>query len=300
MKNKSILLSVCLFVLFAFTVKATENGGGAYPNGAEGFMTGIVPPPPGLYMIDYTMYYGANDFMDGNGSSIDAPFDLTAWGNIPRIINVTDKRLFGAQWAQHIFIPILYLDVTTPGGNDDNFGLGDIIVDPFILAWHTKNLHWAVGMDTYIPLGAYDKNEIANLGRNYWTFEPVAALTYLSDSGYEASAKIMYDINTRNNATDYKSGDEFHFDYALAKKVGNYAVGIGGYYYKQVTGDDGTVMTPAGAVDAGDNKGQTIAAGPQISYQHKGMSFVLKYQQEFETENKFEGGKVWFKFITAL
>lgn len=300
MKIKSTLLISCLSFLTAISAIATENGGGAYPNGAEGFMTGLVPPPSGLYMIDYTLYYTADDFMDNSGDKIDAPFDLTLFGNIPRIINVTDKKLFNAQWVQHIFIPLLYLDVTTPGGSDDNVGLGDIIIDPFILAWHTKNLHWAVGVDTYVPVGAYNKNDIANLGRNYWTFEPVAAITYLSDNGYEASIKAMYDFNTRNNATDYRSGDEFHFDYTLAKRIKNYNIGIGGYYYQQITGDDGTVMTPAGAVDAGDNKGRTIAVGPQLAYQHKGMSFILKYQHEFDTENKFEGDKIWFKFVTAL
>ncbi len=300
MKFKSIVLALGICAVCTVAVKATENGGGAYPNGAEGFLTGLVPPPPGIYLVDYSMFYTANDFMDNNGDKVNAPFDLEVWGNIPRIINVTDKHLFGGQWAQHIFIPVLYLDVTTPGGSDDQAGLGDIIIDPFILAWHTKNLHWALGVDTYVPVGAYDKNDIANLGRNYWTFEPVAALTYLSDNGYEASIKLMYDFNTKNHSTDYQSGDEFHFDYTLGKKINNYNIGIGGYYYKQITGDDGTVLTPAGPVDAGDNKGQTIAVGPQVAYQYKGVSFILKYQHEFETENKFEGDKFWLKIVAAL
>ena len=300
MKSRTLLIASCLFALLTSSAMATENGGGAYPNGAEGFMTGLVPPPPGMYLIDYSLYYGASDFMDANGDEINAPFDLTVWGNIVRLINVTDKRIFGGQWVQHAFFPVLYLDVTTPGGSDHSFGIGDVIVDPFILAWHTKHLHWAVGLDTYIPVGKYYKGDLANLGRNYWTFEPVAAMTYLSDGGFDASLKVMYDINTRNDDTDYKSGDEFHFDWALGKRLGKCVLGVGGYYYKQVTGDDGTVMTPAGPVDAGDNKGQTIAIGPQIACQYKGISLVLKYQREFESENKFEGDKVWFKLITAL
>jgi hypothetical protein len=60
-----------------------------------------------------------------------------------------------------------------------------------------------------------------NPGAGYWSIEPLVALTYLSDDGYEASAKLMYNIKSENDDTDYESGDEFHMDYTLAKHSGN-------------------------------------------------------------------------------
>lgn len=210
------------------------------------------------------------------------------------MIRVTDKEVLGGSWAQHIFVPILYVDVSTPGGSDDAFGLGDVIVDPIVIGWHRGPWHWAAGLDVYLPVGDYDRDDLANTGRNYWTFEPVLACTYLNDEGCEVSAKFMYDINTENDDTDYESGDEFHFDYAVGKKMGDWTLGIGGFYYTQTTDDEG-VGAPAGG-----NQGEQFAWGPQISYQHKGMSFVLKYQQETQTENKPEGERVWLKFITRL
>ena len=110
----------------------------------------------------------------------------------------------------------------------------------------------------------------------------------------------MYDINTENDDTDYQSGDELHVDYTVAQHLGDWTVGVGGFYYQQTTSDDGMTMTPGGLADAGSNRGYQIAAGPQVGYNHQGLMFALKYQQEFETENKPEGSRVWFKFVLGF
>ena len=68
----------------------------------------------------------------------------------------------------HAFLPIVYEDVTAAGSSDNRWGLGDIIIDPFILGWHFPNFHVTTGLDIYLPTGTYDKNRQANAGRNYW------------------------------------------------------------------------------------------------------------------------------------
>lgn len=289
-----LLLFVSLFVATTGgNVFATEGGGGAYPNGAEDFMAGAVPPP-GTYFLDYLTYYKADKFKDGSGNS--SPFDLKATVNVFRLLHVTNYKILGGFWGMHIFVPIANVDVTVPGRSQSKTGLGDIIVDPFILSWHWKNFHLVTGLDIYIPTGEYDKNNLANLGRNYWTFEPLVGFTFLSDSGFEVSSKFMYDFNTKNDDTEYKSGQEFHFDYTIAQKFGNFSVGLGGYYYKQMTNDklNGVKVDPDGF------KGQVFAFGPQVKYDYKNMSFILKYQTETSVENRPEGDKFWFKFVYAF
>ena len=56
-----VLVISSLFVLTSVNVYATEGGGGAYPNGAEDFMSGAIPPP-GFYFINYFLYYHADEF----------------------------------------------------------------------------------------------------------------------------------------------------------------------------------------------------------------------------------------------
>ena len=84
-----IVLSLC--VLKATDVSATENGGSAYPNGVEDFMSGALPPP-GTYFIDYISYYHANDFKDSNGDTLIPDFDLKVTANTFRFVHVTNKN----------------------------------------------------------------------------------------------------------------------------------------------------------------------------------------------------------------
>jgi hypothetical protein len=289
----------CFLLVFIFLsyvgiskVYATEGGGGAYPHGAEDFMSGAVPPP-GTYFLNYLNYYSANKFRDGKGDSAVPNFDLKVTANVFRFLHVTKTQILGGYWGFHVFLPVVNVDVTLPVGSQSKTGIGDIIVDPFILSWHSKNWHFATGLDIYIPTGDFDRNRLANVGRNYWTFEPIFAFTYLSDNGFEVSSKFMYDFNTKNTDTNYRSGQEFHFDYTVGKKFDNISLGVGGYYYKQITDDklNGQKVMPDG------NKGQAFAIGPQLKYDHKNMSFILKYQKEMSVENRPDGDKFWFKFV---
>jgi len=298
-----MLAAACLAAVSGTTAYATEGGGGAYPNGAEDFMSGAVPPP-GNYFINYFDYYSADKFADKDGNSAIPGFKLKVTADVLRFIHITDKQILGGYWGFHAFVPLMNVDVktSTPLGNDSKSGLGDIIVDPFILSWHGKNWHAATGIDIYIPTGSYNKNDLANLGRNYWTFEPIIAGTFLTDNGCEASAKLMYDINTRNNdaslmaqgAKKYLSGQEFHLDYTLAKKISDFNLGLTGYYYQQVTKDE------ADGVKLNGSKGRVVAFGPAVKYDYKNMAFSLKYQFETLAENRPEGNNLWLKFVYAF
>lgn len=294
---RKIVLSALLLISVAGVANATEGGGSAYHNGAEDFMSGAVPPP-GNYYINYFNYYAADKFKGNSGGTIDG-FDLKVAANVSRFIHVTGKQFLGGNWAQHAFIPLVYMDVKldppiAPFKMEDSRGsLGDIIVDPFILAWHGTNWHAVSGIDIYMPTGNYDKNRLANAGRNYWTFEPVVAATFLPGAGFDISAKLMYDFNTENNATDYQSGQEFHADLAVGKKMGDLTAGLAGYYYQQVTEDEADG-------DRIDNKGRVIGLGPALKYDYKNMSFTLKYMLETEAKNRPEGDNLWFKFLYAF
>jgi hypothetical protein len=293
-KFLGLAVAVLLAAGLCGVVCATEGGGGAYPNGAEDFMSGALPPP-GRYFIDYLLYYTADELMDHHGDELPVDLDLQVLANVFRFVNVTKTQVFGASWAQHIFVPVMRADLEIMGMDDDVTGLGDIIVDPFILGWHGKNWHCTAGVDVYMPTGKYDEDDLVNVGRNCWTIEPVAAFTAMLPGNLEASAKFMYDINMENPDTDYKSGDEFHFDYTVGMRVQPaLAVGVGGFYYQQVGEDelDGEELE--------DREGKVWAWGPQMAYSVKNMNFVLKYQMEQDAENRPEGEQFWLKFIMGL
>lgn len=311
LKRHFILMFLLLSVVMLFVTTttndafATEGGGNAYPNGAEDFWCGLIPPP-GFYFINYFLYYHADDFNNKHGDNVDEDFDLDVIANTFRFIKITNHKILGANWGVHMFVPIVYQDVTPPftGRNDTQTGVGDIIVDPLILSWHfSKNFHLAAGIDIFMPTGRYDADDLANTSRNYWTFEPIVAFTYMTDFGLEVSSKFMYDINTNNPDTDYRSGQEFHFDYAVGYKVSDWTVGAAGYYYKQITNDkiNGEKVTFPDALGFEDGfKGQAIAVGPAVKYGCKNISFTLKYLWDTEVEHRPEGQSLWFKLVYAF
>lgn len=292
---KSSFLVLILIIFMCCTIAyATEGGGGAYGNGAEGSMSGALPPP-GFYMQSYTNFYRADSLKGDDGQTVldEDDFKVITAAQVFRLIAVTKKKILGGNLGFYTLIPLAMVDVKTPAGSQTKTGLADITLAPFI-SWHKNNFHWATAVDCVLPTGAYDKNDIANLGRNYYTIEPLVAVTYLSDNGIELSAKFMYDFNLENNDTDYQSGNEFHVDYFVGAHVKKWTFGAVGYYYKQVTDDKQNGQDV-------DYKGQAMAIGPLFSYSYSPAHFItVKYQKEFEVENRPSGEKIWIKALFAF
>ena len=157
------ILGLIMMAMLCRPPAVPAGGSGAYPNGADDFMAGLVPPP-GTYLMLYSNYYSADRYKDDNGDDYDAgplaDVDVSVWANVLRLVHVTDIRILGANWAVQTLIPVLDMDfefgAPFHGLGDSKFGLGDIIVDPLLLAWHWKHFHWAAGLDIFLPTGSYD------------------------------------------------------------------------------------------------------------------------------------------------
>lgn len=289
---KHILTTVITMTAVAAPAYASETGGSAYPNGAES--VGVAQlPPPGTYLLSYTNYYTAERLNDGKGDSAVPDFSVDAFANTARVVHVTGTKILGATVAMQVLVPVVDLKVSAAGARQHRFGVGDVIVNPLILGWRKGNWNFVAAMDTFVPTGRYKHTDLANIGRNYWTFEPVAAVTYVSPKGGpEFSFKLMYDFNTKNKATNYQSGQEFHTDGTLAYSIGKLTIGATGYYYKQTTDDrqNGLRVGPDG------NRGEAIAAGPLVRYVIGGkVPIIAQWQHEFHAENRPQGDKLWLR-----
>jgi len=290
MKKLSTMYLILVLVGIAFNIHAKEAGD-QYPNGAETFMAGALPPP-GTYFINYAGYYSGT-LHDGNGNEINA-VKVGALFNTLRIVHVTDIKIFGGNYLVHALIPLINQNIEVAGNDNKKTGTGDITINPFAIAWHWPEFHMVSGLDINLPTGTYNQNTpFENIGQNYYTLEPLVAGTYINSDGWEISAKLMYSIHSENDDTKYQSGDEFHMDYGVNKHNGPWSYGIGGYYLKQL-GNDKQNNVSVG------KKGKVFAVGPQANYTHNGMQFIFKWQNESSVENRFGGDIVWFKFITRI
>lgn len=294
------LSAVLLAAMLATGVVQAKEGGDQYPNGAENWLAGAVPPP-GNYFINY---FGnvSGTLRDGNGDKVSPggrDIKLNATFDALRFVKVTETKIGDANYGWAAILPIVHLSIETPGGKDSRTGIGDATITPLILSWHSPELHTAVGLDINLPTGSFDRNDPPgkNIGANYYSVEPVFGVTYLNKDGWEVSGKFMYNWKTKNKDTEYESGDEFHMDYLVGKHIGPWAVGVSGYYLKQVSDDKQNGVT----VGTDGNRGQVAAFGPSVKYENAGhQHFIFQWQHETSAENRFQGDKVWFKFITGL
>jgi len=85
--------------------------------------------------------------------------------------------------------------------------------------------------------------------------------------GTEATIFAGFDVNTKNEDTDYQSGASFHLDGTVAQHLplfGGFAgAGAEGFVYEQISADTGSGAT------LGSFEGHTYGVGPVVSYAHK-------------------------------
>ena len=322
MMGRRMMIFCLTAVLLGFTGQAIAGGGQNYPNGSEAFLAGAVPPP-GFYFLDYAFYYSTDTMKDDNGDDIEAFDNASVWANVFRFLWITDKQILGGNYGMHAFLPILGkdLDFNGPVGPEasrsyDDTSVPYIIISPCILAWHLQQgkLHLVTSLvDMYIPTGQDDGN-MASVGTNFWTFEPVFGVTYMLDN-WAFSAKFMYDFNTSQDnyptvygfEVDRDPGQEFHFDYSTSYAITPaFRIGVSGYYYTQTTDDsydlNDSIPAPVQGLLQADERAHSrvFAMGPGIWYNHKNMFFSLRNQWEMAARNKTEGFNLWGKFIYAF
>lgn len=318
-----VLPALMALAVWLMPLSVFAGGGQAYPNGAEAFMPGAAPPP-GLTMINYFFWGHGENWKDDDGNTMKVGGKkllnrVDAVGDLIRLIWISKFQLLGGNYGQHFFAGLLYTgsNFNMPVGTMSkesyyDFNSPYFIYSPFLLTWHLMQgqLHIATSMcDIYFPFDNEDEDNPTSVGRNFWTFEPVLAVTYMPTPAWEFSTKFMYDINTRQNdyvspldvTADRTPGQEFHMDFNVSYMViDNLRVGINGYYYQQVTDDDFGGVPSGWESEFDKMEGQhsrAVALGPGIFYQHKNMMFTLRYQHEFAVRNKAEMQNVWCKFI---
>jgi hypothetical protein len=293
---------------------ASEKGIGHYSPGM--FASFIDESPTGLVVENIFSYYSGSAGGDRTipiGINLAANVDVSTYADVFVIAYGTPWGILDGKFSFAASIPYVWADVTAGlSGSRKNFtkrdradGLGDMTLVPFWLSWNKGEFKWDVRLGIFAPTGEYDKKDLANVGLNYWTFEPTVSFHYLSKKiGLEVTAFAGMDFNTRNEDLDYQSGDVFHIDLTVAEHLplfdyGFIGVGFNAFYWKQFTGDSG-----AGA-KLGSFEGLTQGIGPVLSYISPpicGQTLLaeVKWLPELDTSNRLEGDYIWFKLAWAF
>jgi hypothetical protein len=242
----------------------------------------------------YNVYYSADEMMDDSGDKQDIGFDLKVYAFVNRVIWVSKYEILGGNFFADALIPLIYTDIKIDAAeiDDDKFGMGDPCVEPFGIAWHGAQYDAAMAVGGYVPLGEYDKNEpAASPGKDMWTamFTGGGTVYFDREKTWSASILARYEIHSEKKELDYTPGDDFHFEWGLAKTFNKTIdIGLAGYAEWQVTDDSGE--------NGNDTKNRVYAVGPEVNFFFpKYLLFAsLRTEFEFGAENQQEG------FIAAL
>ena len=296
-KNNASTVRVTLFTLglvgCCASVHGTENGSPTTAVGVYDFGAGMMPPATPFGTVGVrTAFYSTNVQKDRHGRSVDNHLSLDVLSIAAAYMRMTDHTVLGANYGFGMVVPFFKMDaslqVPTPAGplnlEADPFRLADVQFLPVILQWNlSPNLFINTQLQIQTPTGDYDKNRLVSPGLNHWTFSPIVNATYITDSGFEVSSSFEVDVNTRNPATDYKSGVEYRHEFAVGQHVGPWILGLGGYYYRPFPDDD------APGLQSG-NRARVLAVGPAVSYFKPGLPAVwLHAYKETDAVNRAQG-----------
>jgi len=284
---------------------AAEGGAGFYLLGSKGPAAAIMPPPGVFFSNDIFIYTGD---LGGSGplptgGKLAVGVEGKAAVDIPTVLWVLPEEVMGAHLGLSASLPFGWketsADVTLSGPRggtasgsvtDPVFTIGDPVLGG-MLGWETGNFHWQTGVLVNVPIGDYQKGEISNVAFHHWGADVSAAATWLDPTiGLDLSGVVGMTFNAENPTTDYRTGNEFHFEWAAVQHFNEqFDAGLVGYYYKQVSGDSG-----AGA--SRPFKGEIAAIGATIGWTFKAgevpISTRLKYFHEFADTNRARGDTV--------
>lgn len=275
---------------------ATEGGGSSYPRGVENYLVGAVPPP-GLYVLGYGNVYSADRLNDKDGNAIPIPgFEVRAVVAAVRTIWSTPYQALGGNIVFHGIFPLVDLKVEAAGNSQHKTGLGDVTAGIGLATHYSPQFHTALGLDLVLPTGGYDKNDLANIGRNYLTVQPLYALSWIDPTGFNGDLKFTFNLNRKNKDTDYRSGNELFVDYSAGWGLGNgWTLGLGGHAWQQLSEDESS------GASLPDSKVRAFAIGPSVKYDNgKGWFITAKLQKETGVRNSTQGTALWLKTAIPL
>jgi hypothetical protein len=152
----------------------------------------------------------------------------------------------------------------------------------------------------FAPTGHFDPNDVVQTGLNHPALDLKGAYTHLSlQTGLEVTGALGLTLNAPNTATNYQSGAELHFEWAVNQHFPfGLGAGVGGYFDQQVTDDHGS------GDQFGAFRGRVAAVGPLLSYALKAgaqeVDFSARWFHEFAVQNRVRGDLIYATFSFRL
>lgn len=272
----------------------------SYGLGSAAFGAGVTPPP-GTYVSLVSAYYEGDISGPVTIGGIVLEFGMEAkfFSQAVNVLYVPERKIFGGNFGASITVPVGYIDITAdvtgPLSNTveeavDGGGLGDMS-GRLQLGWMPRqDFAHSIYVQAVAPTGRYDPQGFQpNIGLNRPGIDTGWAFTWTErTSKLQFNGAVGVTFNFENTDTNYESGTDFHFEWAVGYEIcEGLIIGPVGYSYRQLTGDSGP-----GAV-LGPFKGEVDAIGGGLSFTTIVGSTPLivnaRHYEEFNAEKRMDG-----------
>ncbi len=303
--------SVLFFVnIFVISVQGSELGHYAP---ALLRVRDFVMPDPGIYYVQYHLYYFTDTLKDKNGNSIksiqigeekiNVDTDLDSYTIVPTLIYSSDLNILGGRYSALISQPFGNISIAAALESDTNpefsfnfdessFGLGDTYIRPVWLGWSLDRIDLGTSYSLYLPTGKYDAGDADNVGLGMFTHEFMGNIAYYPTE-HKATAITLagiYEIHHNKKDIDITPGSHISLNagisqYLPVSEKWLAELSLAGIAQWQVTNDSGS-----DAINK-DVKDQVYGLGLELGliYLPLGGQVSFRWIHEFEAEDRFEG-----------
>ncbi len=287
--------AACLALGASDRATATEYAFSTYGLGSAAFGAGVTPPP-GTYITFVSSYYTAKlgGEIDFGGVALDAGAKINAFASALNGLYVPERKVLGGQLGLSLTVPAGYIDIdatatlgpVTSNLQTDGWGFGDI-TGRVQLGWTHDELSYLIYLQGVAPTGRYQRGFNPIIGLHRPSIDTGVAFTWANKATkLQFNGSLGFSFNFENTETDYDSGNEFHFEWAVGYEISQgFVIGVVGYDYRQLTGDSGGLL--------GAFEGQVDAIGAGLSYttliDKKPVTFNLRHYEEYNAKRRWEG-----------
>lgn len=311
MKHRSLLVHSAIALGLSATLCAEEGGASRYVPGNTATLIDLPPTKAGWAAFAGYLHYDGDASAAGtfpNAGLVTAGLDAKSDALMVGGFYTFDQPVLESHYSVGVFLPYMWVDVeatvvsggTTGFRKDSADGVGDLAFLPLIMAWKDDNWQYSALLTVTAPTGDFDTGVLANVGRNYWTFDPAFQVSYNNaKTGFNAALFSGITFNTENDDTDYRSGSAFHVDASVQQILpvgqGFVTVGFNAFYYDQIEGDSGS------GANLGDFEGRDIGIGPVLGYMlpcgENLFAVEARWLPELDTRRRLEGDFFWVKAV---